>query len=81
MDCSDYHIKLSNAVNKLRPRPHVYVFMRKWRLFCSFSPSVHTQTLIQKTGLKVETFENGDFRKRCVVVWTGENGDLKTVLI
>ena len=47
----------------LRPRPHVYVFMRKRRLFCSFSPSV-------ENGL-----ESGDFRKRCVVVSMGENGD------
>ena len=78
---SDYHIKLSNAVNKLRPRPHVYVFMRKWRLFCSFSPSVYTQTLIQRFrkspfSPETETFENGfesgDFRKRRL---------LKTVLI
>ena len=69
---------------RLRPRPHVYVFMRKRRFFCSFSPSVHTQTLIQRFrkspfSPETETFENGfesgDFRKRCVVVWTGENGD------
>ena len=68
---------------RLRPRPHVYVFMRKRRFFCSFSPSVHTQTLIQrfrKSPFSPKTFfengfESGDFRKRCVVVWTGENGD------
>ena len=57
----------------LGPRPHVYVFMRKWRLFCSFSPSVYTQTLIQRFrkspfSPETETFENGfesgDFRKR-----------------
>ena len=58
--------------------------MRKRRLFCSFSPSVHTQTLIQRFrkspfSSKTETFENGfesgDFWKRCVVVWRGENRD------
>ena len=32
---------------------HVYVFMRKRRLFCSFSPSVHTQTLIQRFRKRV----------------------------
>ena len=35
----------------------------------------HRKRRLSKTGLKVETFENGDFRKRCVVVWTGENRD------
>ena len=46
--------------------------MRKRRLFCLFSPSVHTQTLIQRfrnspLSPKTETFENGfesgDFQK------------------
>ena len=81
---SDYHIKLSNAVNKLRPRPHVYVFMRKRRLFCSFSSSVpHANAYSAFSKVFVFT-ESGDFRKR---VWkwrlskteTFENGvDLKT---
>ena len=66
------------------PHPHVYVFIRKQRLFCLFSHSVHTQTVIQRFwkslfSPKTETFKNGfergDFRKRCVVVWMGENRD------
>ena len=65
-----------------RPRAHVYVFMRKRRLFCSFPPSVHTQTLIQrfrKTGLKVETFENAALSCGRAKTETFENGvDLKT---
>ena len=83
---TDYALKLKTFIDKLvnkppnskcilktRPRPHVYVFMRKRILFCSFSPSVHTQTLIQRFRKspflsKTETFENGvesgDFRKR-----------------
>ena len=46
------------------------------RLFGVFeSLRFHRKRRLSKTGLKVETFENGDFRKRCVVVWTGENGE------
>ena len=46
------------------------------RLFSVFeSLRFHRKRRLSRTGLKVETFENGDFRKRCVVVWTGENRD------
>ena len=71
------------------PHPHVYVFMRNRyfsvcfripstlkRLFSVFeSLCFHRKRRLSKTGSKVETFENGDFRKRCVVVWMGKNRD------
>ena len=82
----------------LRPRPHVYVFMRKRRFSVRFRlPSTRKRLFsvfeslrfprkrrFSKTGLKVETFENGDFRKRWLSCGrakteTFENGvDLKT---
>ena len=50
--------------------------MKCFALFSVFeSLRFHRKRRLSKTGLKVETFENGDFRKRCVVVWTGENRD------
>ena len=46
------------------------------RLFSIFkSLCFHRKRRLSKTGSKVETFENGDFRKRCVVVWMGKNRD------
>ena len=63
----------------LRPLPHMYVFMWKWRLLCSFSPSVHTQTLIQWRLSKTETFENAALSCGRAKTETFENGvDLKT---
>ena len=97
--CTDiYGHTIMSTLHKLsfRPRPHVYVFMRKRRLFCSFSPSVHTQTLIQRFrkspfSPETETFENGfesgDFRKRRLSKMLRSRVDgrkrrlLKTVLI
>ena len=67
-----------------RPRPYMYVFMRKRILFCSFTSSIHTQTLIQcfrksPFSPKTETFENAALSCGRAKTETFENGvDLKT---
>ena len=65
-----FHAKTETFLFVFAFRPHANAFESLFE-----SLRFHRKWRLSKTSLKVETFESGDFRKRCVVVWTGENGD------